>query len=189
MKDKVRKFLALLLGIALGCIVSLVVAVLLLRVRAIQLSTSMGAVPTAVVATADPAVYNLLAEADQAIQAGNPQKAIDLILPKVDSWSSPIDKGTGYQLLAVAEVKLNHPQEAIPYAQKMTQYSPGSFSYQLLAQAYDLSGDLRNALSYYQQMMMINDNDSRSDFAYARSRIISISQTLGTPVPKVTTGP
>lgn len=189
MTDKTRKFLALLLGLTLGCIASLAISLVLIRVRAAQLSNLIGAAPTPAEDVTADVIYNLLAEADQAIQSGDPQKAIDILLPNVDSWSDPIDKGTGYQLLAVAEVNLNHPQKAIPYAKKMTEYNPGSFSYQLLAQAYDLSGDLPNALSIYQQMMMLNDNDPRSDFNYAQSRIIDISRTLGTPLPNIITSP
>ena len=189
MKSRSRKFLALLLGLALGCVASIGVMAILLKVRANQLSSLLSPTQHTPTETADPAVYNLLQEADQAVHSGEPQKAIDLILPKVDSWSSPIDKASGYQLMAVAEVSLNHPQEAIPFAQKMTQYSPSSFSYQLLAQAYDLSGDLPHALSNYQQMLLINDNDPRADYKYALSRIASISQTLGTPIPQVTPAP
>jgi len=183
MHNKFYKFLIALLGMALGCLASAALFAPLLQIRAAQLNKMMGAAPTATQDVADPVIYNLLAQADQSIQAGNPQAAVDLLVPLIETWPSSIDRSTGYQLLAVAELRMQHPQRAIPYARKFSELSPGSFSYQTLAAAYDNSGDLPKALGAYQQMMMWNDNDSRSDFNTARSRIISISRTLGTRVP------
>ncbi len=183
MRNKLNKILVVLLGMALGCLASAAVASQLVQIRAAQLNRMIGAAPTATEDVADPAIYNLLAQADQNIQTGNPQAAIDQLAPVIETWRSNFDKTTGYQMLAVAELNLQHPQRAIPYAKKMTELTPSSFSYQMLAVSYDASGDLPNALAAYQQMMMWNDNDARSDFNTARSRIIDISQTLGTQVP------
>ena len=183
MLKKLYKVLLVALGMALGCLASAAIAALLLQTRAAQLNRLMGAAPTATEDVADPAIYNLLAQADQSIQSGNPQAAIDLLLPVVEDWPSTIDRTTGYQLLVLAELKQKQPQKAIPYALKMSELTPGSYSYQLLAAAYDGSGDLPRALGAYQQMMLWADNDKRSDFETARARILSISQTLGTPVP------
>lgn len=184
MQTRLYKTMIVLLGMALGCLASIFIANQLLQVRATQLNKMMGAAPTPTVDVADPAIYNLLAQADKNIQNGNPQAAIDSIAPVIETWQSTIDKTSGYQLLAIAELNLQHPQKAIPYAKKMTELTPGSYSYQLLANSYDVAGDLPNALATYQQMMMWNDNDARSDFNTARSRIISISKILGTQVPK-----
>lgn len=135
-------------------------------------------------AASNSQVYNLLASAEKDIQAGNPQAAIDALQPVVESWSSTIDKTTGYQLLSTAELRQQRLPLAINYARKMTELSPGSFSYQILAVTYDASGDRLNALSAYQQMLMWEtDNDSRSNFEAARARIRAISQALGTPMP------
>ena len=183
MRNRLYKILVVLLGMVLGVLASAAIATQLVQVRAAQLNQMMGAAPTATKDVADPAIYNLLAQADQNIQIGNPQAAIDSLAPVIETWRSDIDKTTGYQLLAVAELRMQHPQKAIPYAKKMTELTPSSFSFQMLAVSYDASGDLPNALAAYQQMMMWSDNDSRSDFNTARARIISISRTLGTEVP------
>ena len=183
MTNRLYKILVVLLGMALGVLASVVIATQLVQIRAAQLNQIMGAVPTTTKDVADPAIYSLLARADQNIQAGNLQAVIDSLAPVIETWQSDIDKTTGYQLLAVAELRMQHPQKAIPYAKKMTELTPGSFSFQILAVSYDESGDLLNALAAYQQMMMWSDNDSRSDFNTARARIISISRILGTDVP------
>jgi tetratricopeptide (TPR) repeat protein len=139
------------------------------------------ATPTADVA--DPEIYKILEQADAAIHANNPQQAIDLILPNIDKWSSPIDKATGYQLLAVSEFNLEHPQKSVIYAKKMVENDHGAFSLFLLAQAYDASGDLNNALATYQQILALSQTDDRVDYTVVRTRAATLSQTLGTPMP------
>ena len=180
---KIYKFMVVLLGMALGLLASAAIVVLLVQARSAQLNQMMGAAPTLTPDVADPAIYNLLAQADQNISAGNPQAVIDSLAPVIETWRSTIDKTSGYQLLAIAELRMQHPQKAIPYAKRMTELTPGSFSYQMLAVSYDTSGDLPKALGAYQQVMLWADNDSRTNFDTARARIASISKTLGTPVP------
>jgi tetratricopeptide (TPR) repeat protein len=182
MKQKLPKLLTFLAGLLLGCLVSAGIIWFMLTSRSNYLSETLGfATPT--VDIADPAIYKILEEADMGIHAGNPQKAIDLILPEIEGWSSPIDKATGYQFLAIAEYNMGHQQQAIPYAKKMVEYNPGAFSLMLLGEAYDASGDIKNALSIYQQILALNEPDPNVDYEYIRQRVVTISRTLGTPVP------
>lgn len=182
MKENSRKILFLLLGVLTGCILTFVIVWFVVQARVNYLSTSLGLIaPTE--NAADPEIYQTLADADAAIQAGNPQAAIDLIATKIDHWNSPQDKATGYQLLAVAEFNLGFPQKAIPYAQKMVEIDYNAFSLLLLAQAYDSAGDLQNALSIYQQILTLDGNDPRVDYVFVRDRASALSKALGTPVP------
>jgi tetratricopeptide (TPR) repeat protein len=187
MKNRLKVFLFILLGFLFGCVVSLIVLWVGVRMRVNTLSHLNGFAETPAVPVtedvADPEIYNTLGQADAAIKSGDPQKAIDLILPNIDKWSSPIDKATGYQLLAVSEFNLGNPQKAIPYAKKMVENDHGAFSLFLLAQAYDASGDLKNALATYQQILALSQTDDRVDYTVVRSRAATLSQTLGTPMP------
>jgi tetratricopeptide (TPR) repeat protein len=194
MKNGLKRFLFISLGFLLGCLTSVVLLWVGVKGRINYLSQSYGfesevengfenifATPTEDVA--DPEIYKILEQADKAIQSGNPQEAIDLILPNIDKWSSPIDKATGYQLLAVSEFNLGNPQKAIPYAKKMFENDHGAFSLFLLAQAYDASGDLKNALATYQQILALSQTDNRVDYTVVRERAATLSATLGTPMP------
>jgi tetratricopeptide (TPR) repeat protein len=185
MKKGLLKLLFIVLGFLLGCAASMIVLWYGVMARVGELSKVYGfeKTPIAAADVADPEIYKILEQADKAIQAGNPQQAIDLILPKIDGLSSPIDKATGYQLLAVAEFNLGSPQQAVPYAKKMVEYDHGPFALLLLAQAYDNSGDQKNALATYQQILVLNQPDSRVDYNYVRSRASALSQSLGTPIP------
>jgi tetratricopeptide (TPR) repeat protein len=189
MKNTLPKVMGLIIGLILGLLVSVILVYFMFTARARQIigvqagGAAVAQVPTPTEDIADPQVYALLEQADKLINSGKDQEAIDLLLPVIETWKSKIDKGTGYQIMAVAEVHLNHPQQAVPYAQKMCENAPGSFSYQMLARAYEMSGDMPNALASYQQMLLWNDNDSRSDFKQAREEINKLSSLLGTAVP------
>jgi tetratricopeptide (TPR) repeat protein len=192
MKNGLKRFLFILLGFLLGCLASTVLLWFGVKGRinylshlyGIEVENQSGNIfETPTEDAADPEIYKILEQADKAIQSGNPQKAIDLILPNIDKWPSPIDKATGYQLLAVSEFNLGNPQKAIPYAKKMVENDHGAFSLFLLAQAYDASGDLKNALATYQQILALNQTDDRVDYAVVRERAATLSQTLGTPMP------
>jgi tetratricopeptide (TPR) repeat protein len=194
MKTFLLKFLFILLGFLFGSMVSIVIIWFGVKARINYLSQENGlsvppkiGVPTEVVQptedVADPEIYKILEQADKAIQSGEPQQAINLILPKIEKWSSPIDKATGYQLLAVSEFNLGNPQKAIPYAKKMVENDHSAFGLFLLAQSYDSSGDLKNALATYQQILALSQTDDRVDYTLVRERAATLSQTLGTPMP------
>ncbi len=117
MKLKPSRLLTCLAGLLVGYLLSAGVILLMLTARSNYLSATLG-YATAAVDVADSEIYKTLEEADKAIHTCNTIKAIDLIIPEIENWISPIDKGTGYQLLAVAEYNMGHPQQAIPYAKK-----------------------------------------------------------------------
>lgn len=184
MNKRPIRFIAFLIGFIFGILASIIVIKVFIMVRSNHLESQVKTIPTiSVEYSQEEDIYNLLAKADQNLQTGKFQATIDLILPVVDEWPSEIDRSSGYQLLAIAEMNLDHPEKSIEYAQKMTELSPGSFSYQMLAQAYDGTGDLANALNAYQQMIQFNDGDSRSDFDAASARILVLGKSLGTTTP------
>jgi tetratricopeptide (TPR) repeat protein len=148
-------------------------------IRADQIAKQVWVNPTPTQSSSEEEIYNLLAEADQNLQYGNPQAAIDMILPVIETWPSEIDRATGYQLLSVAEGRLSHEKKAVVYAEKMVENSPGSFTYQMLGTAYEVKGDLENALEAYTMATTFDDDDFRFDLEYVNARIDILSEALG----------
>ena len=72
-------------------------------IRAEKIAKQVWVNPTPTQSSSEEEIFNLLAEADQNLQYGNPQAAIDMIQPVIETWPSEIDRATGYQLLSVAE--------------------------------------------------------------------------------------
>ena len=170
---------SIILGVILGILVSVLLIYLFIDIRANQIAKQVWVNPTPTQSSSEEEIYNLLAEADQNLQYGNPHVAIDLIEPVIETWSSPIDRATGYQLLSVAEGRLSHEKKAVVYAEKMVENGPGSFTYQMLGTAYEVKGDLEKALDAYTRATTFNDDDFRYDPEYVNARISNISEALG----------
>ena len=170
---------SIILGVILGILVSVLMVYLFMDIRANQIAKQVWVNPTPTQSSSEEEIFNLLAEADQNLQYGNPQAAIDMIQPVIETWPSEIDRATGYQLLSVAEGRLSHEKKAVVYAEKMVENGPGSFTYQMLGTAYEVKGDLEKALEAYTMATIFNDNDFRFDPEYANARISIISEALG----------
>ena len=184
-KFKSIRILPVLLGFIVGCLLALLVSQnIMLRIRSKQLGAQFHPIATESVSmTSEEEIYNTLAKSDQYVQGGQYQKAIDLIKPVVESWPSEIDRSSGYNIMAIAEAQSGNFNKAIDYAEKVTELTPGSWSYQLLAQIYEADGDLVRALGAYKKVLEYDDNDSRSNPAFAEQKIYIIQYTLGTQTP------
>jgi len=109
---------SIILGVILGILVSVLLIYLFIDIRANQIAKQVWVNPTPTQSSSEEEIYNLLAEADQNLQYGNPHVAIDLIEPVIETWSSPIDRATGYQLLSVAEGRLSHEKKLLSMRKK-----------------------------------------------------------------------
>jgi tetratricopeptide (TPR) repeat protein len=115
------------------------------------------------------------------MEMGDPQKAVDLIAPQVETWSFPGDRADGYLLLVGAEFRLRKPEAAIPFAKKLIEYEPTAFHYLLLAQAYDSSKRPMDAFAAYQKVLELNEADNRIDYDLVRERIEELRTVPGNP--------
>ena len=180
---KNAKLISILIGVLLGCITTSIIIPILIHNRVNQVEQLVGSPYQSNDTSASAVMYNTLQSADMQLMSGNPQAAIDIILPVVETWDSRIDQATAYQLLATAELRLANYDSAIGYAKKMVELNPGSYAYQLLAVAYEADGQFDLAMQAYSMVLSYDDADPRTDFEYASQRIIEIQEELGIEAP------
>jgi tetratricopeptide (TPR) repeat protein len=191
-KDRTERFLAIVGGLVIGACLSILLDGFIITQRVDSIANKVKTInyptpPTAMAATPQslgtPDGSQRLAEANAALQNGEPDKVEQLLLPYVDSWSSPDDQAQGYLRLGQAEKQMNHAQLAIPYIKKAYALQPTAQTLFLLAETYDQAGDNRNALSSYQQLLVSPDPNSGVDYDQVRQRIIELDAILGTQIP------
>lgn len=191
-----RSLLTFLGGAAGGICLSLIVGLVMLAARAKAAPQAAPIpIPTATTATVTsqdvfPSPTSTQAspldEAEKALNSGQPEKVRDLLYPTIESWSSNDDRVRGYKLLGEAELAQGHAQLAIPHFEKLYFYAPTPVNLYFLATAYDLGGDIRNALVRYQELASWENLPPEIDRGLLQYRIDDIRRSLGTPVPTYT---
>ena len=106
----------------------------------------------------------LLDRAQAAAEAGQPEKVKELLSPTIKYWKSNDDLVRGYKLLAEAELAQGHSQLAVPYYEKLYFYQPTADNLFRLATIYDMSGDIRNALVKYQELVKWENSSVRNRY-------------------------
>jgi tetratricopeptide (TPR) repeat protein len=129
---------------------------------------------------------SVLDEAQAALNSGQPEKVRGLLYPMIESWSSNNDRIRGYRLLGEAELSQGHAQLAVPYFEKLYFYEPTAENLFFLATIYDTGGDIKHALTSYQELAKWENLPEDIDIEFVNMRIDDISRALGTPVPTYT---
>ncbi len=130
-----------------------------------------------------PGQASLLEDAEAALNSGQPEKVKDLLYPTIENWTSNDDRIQGYKLLGEAELAQGHAQLAAPYFEKLYFYEPSAENLFFLATTYDSGGDIKTALTKYQELANWEDLPQGIDIEFINMRIYDISRALGTPVP------
>lgn len=125
----------------------------------------------------------LLDEAELALESGDPEKVREVLYPIIESWTSNDDIVRGYRLLGEAELMQGHAQLSVPYFDRLYIYEPSAENLFLLATAYDMGGDNKNALEKYQELINLENLPEEIDIELIKLRIEGLSRTLGTPAP------
>ena len=76
-----------------------------------------------------------------------------------------------------------HAQLSVPYFDRLYIYEPSAENLFLLATAYDMGGDNKNALEKYQELINWENLPEEIDIELIKLRIEGLSRTLGTPAP------
>lgn len=125
----------------------------------------------------------LLDEAELALNSGDPKRVRALLYPAIERWTSTDEIVRGYRLLGEAELMQGHAQLSVSYFDKLYVYEPSAENLFLLATAYDMGGDNKNALEKYQELANWEDLPDEIDIVFVKMRIEGLSRTLGTPAP------
>lgn len=129
-------------------------------------------------------LQSILRRADDLLDTANgSEKAIELLLPLLDSVENVEDLAKIYSLLLDAESQLGHFQLAAAYAEKLLELEPTTLNRYKLALLYDLGGDLENAYSQYSTLYWAADPKADEFRDYAKQRMDHIAQVLYTPTP------
>jgi tetratricopeptide (TPR) repeat protein len=133
--------------------------------------------------TATPAQFPELDEAEQLLEMGRAQEALEILEPLL---AQPLDgdRAAGLNFAAgMAEYQLGRFQRAAGYLEAAMAYGPTAERLYWLAVAYDTGGDYENALGYYLRLAewQTEAADEYRDFAVFR--VQSIIDLIGTPTP------
>jgi tetratricopeptide (TPR) repeat protein len=201
MKEQISRLLLIAGGFVIGACLSVLLAgfvysqrtaYLANKVKMIDFPTLPKQTPASTPSTPSVAISDAAQQLDAAkavLQNGEPEKVENLILPYVDSWLLADDQAQGYLLVGQAEKQMDHAQLAVPYIKKSYTLQPSAQTLFLLAETYDQGGDIRNAVSSYQQLIVSPDPSSGVDYDKVRQRIIVLETLMGTQVPQPASPP
>jgi tetratricopeptide (TPR) repeat protein len=97
----------------------------------------------------DVEVSDLFIQAEFELDSHNFTAARDMILPNIDRFPQPSDRAHAFRLLGATEAAQGKHEIAAGYYRQLCELEPTGNNYFLLAQAYDLSGDLCKAQEAY----------------------------------------
>lgn len=185
--------ITVLSGLVGGSCLSLVIGIVLLFAHGEQ-TFQLNSMPTAFAtspyqaSTQKPISAQTVSmdAAESALNSGQPEKVRELLYPMIENWESNNDRIRGYKLLGEAELAQGHAQLAVPYFEKLYFYQPTAENLFTLAAVYDAGGDIKNALSKYQELAKWENIPQEIDIELIKMRIDHISRALGTPAPTQT---
>ncbi len=189
------------LGFGIGtCIVLLAVGVLLSnRVNRLPMPVAQQGIatriPAVVISTrstntvvpdtrATRATNALFDQAEKYLLERKPQQVLDWILPQMDQFKNKDDLAEAYYYLGQAEALLGHYQLAAGYFERLYEQRSTVENLMMLAEAYDLGGNLDRALAKYILVTEQNSSDATGYKPAAEQRIKYIIRVIGTPTPK-----
>lgn len=141
------------------------------------------ATPTPVPSPTDDAAA-LHSRAERAMYAEfDPQKAVDLLSPRLADLADPADLALAHRLVGEAEAALGHFQLAAGHFEALYAQQPLAEHLYLLALTYDLGGDLDRALARYMELAAWESPDGAEYRAEAEIRVTQIIEVVGTPTP------
>lgn len=124
------------------------------------------------------------AEAEEALYVkGDADSALELLVPLSKDAQEVEDLARVYEDLGNAEVMKGQFQRAAAYYEAMLDYRPGPDSLFLVAEAYDMGGDLDHALEVYLRLIAWPDDLADPYRDQAQWRANDIMQIIGTPGP------
>jgi hypothetical protein len=145
-----------------------------------ELAPTLTPQPTPSATAAGPTV---LSDAEEALQGGSPQKAIDLLKPELGNLTRPSDLGRAYTCLGRAEMQLDHFQFAAAYFSQLYDLQPTAEHLYWLATNYDLGGDLDRALTKYQALAAMPGADADEYRDEVEARVTTLEDVVHhTPV-------
>jgi tetratricopeptide (TPR) repeat protein len=123
-------------------------------------------------------------EAEDALYLqGDAQTALSLLVPLSKEVTTIEDLARVNEDLGNAEFVRGQFQRAAAYYEALFDYRPGPDSLYLVARAYDMGGDLKNARDAYLRLAAWPDELADPHRDEARMRADEILQIIGTPVP------
>lgn len=131
--------------------------------------------------TASPA-EQALAQAEAALDS-DPQTTIDLLTPLLNQLAEPAHLARAYRALALAYSQLGRYQFAASYFKRLYDLEPTAENLWQLARAYDLGGDLAQALARYQELAAWPAASGEFYQTLAQERIEHLMDVLGTATP------
>jgi len=143
-------------------------------------STATPFPPTATLApTATRAAQSLLDQAKRDLAERRAQHLIDILKPQLDQFTTADEQALAYAYLARAESQLGHFQLAAAYLEKAYALQPTAEYLFELAQAYDMGGDLRQALKKYQALLQLTEPEAERYRSTANQRFEEILKAMG----------
>lgn len=190
----------LLIGVLFGCFLAICFVIALFSLRVFQISSHLPTIPPAITTslpiseTPTPRLimhivstseFNLfLDQAERYVSEDyEPQKAVDMLKPLLDSLLTDTDLIRAHKVLSMAEAEMGHFQIAAGYAEKLYEIEPTAENLYFLASLYDMGGDLDRALVKYSFLYWSADEEADVYRGVAKERMDAISEVLYTPTP------
>lgn len=133
--------------------------------------------------TTSPSSSNpILHQTEQLLADGEAQRALELLKEHLAEFTEPFEKAQAYEVMGRAEMELGYFQFAASHFNQANTLAPSPERLFHLALAYDLGGNLEEALKHYEALLTEPRLDEELRVT-AEERAIHLREVLGTATP------